>query len=296
MSTEDQNDIMAEWLQQQPLVAVYFAGLFLGAIISFLWLIRSFVIERRFDQRSISPWAISPGEFAIFICVLVAWFSLSGIAIAQLVSKSMGDEENSMLWGMLAGNTFMQIGMAYIFFRMRFQFQKTSEGPLSPRRTSNLAALRLGFFYFLASLPIIYCVSAVWSMITGMLAEAGLPFDPEPQHAITMFQELNDPRLILAMIVLAVIVAPIVEELVFRAGIFRFLKGRFPQWIAILASSILFGMVHLNLQSLAGLITVGVCLCIAYELSGNIKVPIFFHAFFNLNTLVLLMILPEGLI
>jgi membrane protease YdiL (CAAX protease family) len=296
MTAKEQNEVLAEWLQQHPMVAVYFAALFLGAVISFIWLIRGFIIDRRFDQRSISAWAIRPGEFAIFICVMVAWFSLSGIAIAQLVSKSMENQDNALLWGMLVGNTFMQIGMAYIFIRFRFQFQNPAEGPLSPRQTSTWAAMRLGFFYFLASLPVIYFVGVIWGMITQMLTEIGLPWEPVPQDAITMFQEMKDPRLILAMVLLAVIVAPIVEELVFRAGIFRFLKGRFPQWIAILASSILFGLVHGNIQSLAGLIAVGACLCIAYELSGNLKVPIFFHAFFNLNTLVLLMILPEGLI
>lgn len=296
MTTEDPNAQMAEWLEQHPWIMVYFAALFIGAVSSFFWLIRGFIITRRFDQRSISPWAIKPSEFTIFICVLVAWFSLSGIAVAQLVSKSMGEEDTGMMWGMLAGNTFMQIGMAYIFLRFRFQFQSTAEGPLSPRPTSTMAAMRLGFFYFLASLPLIYVVGVVWGFITKILTEAGFPWEPVPQEAITMFQEMKDPGLILAMFVLAVIVAPLVEELVFRAGIFRFLKGRSPQWLAILISSILFGMVHGNLQSLAGLVTVGVCLCIAYELSGNLKVPIFFHAFFNLNTLVLLMILPEGII
>ncbi|NBD38118.1 MAG: hypothetical protein GVY10_06080, partial [Verrucomicrobia bacterium] len=44
-----------------------------------------------------------------------------------------------------------------------------------------------------------------------------------------------------------------------------------------------------------GLIAVGVCLGLAYEISGNLRVPIFFHAFFNLNSILWIQLLPETL-
>lgn len=81
--------------------------------------------------------------------------------------------------------------------------------------------------------------------------------------------------------------------MVFRAGVYRFLKGKVPVFLALLISGALFGLVHGNLHSLPGLIAVGVCLGIAYELSGNLRVPIFFHALFNLNSVIWILAAPE---
>ena len=49
-------------------------------------------------------------------------------------------------------------------------------------------------------------------------------------------------------------------------------------------------MMHANLMSFVPLVIVGVLLARAYEKSGNLLVPIWFHAFFNAFSLLMLLI------
>ena len=153
-----------------------------------------------------------------------------------------------------------------------------------------------GLFYFLASLPVVYAVAVSWNIVIEFLRSKGFDIDLPVQDAILLLQETENPFAFFGMLLLAVVVAPVVEENVFRAGIYRFLKGKIPMVLALLMSGCIFGLVHGNLLSLPGLIAVGVCLGVSYELSGSLRVAIFFHAFFNLNSVVLFLIMPDGLV
>jgi membrane protease YdiL (CAAX protease family) len=97
------------------------------------------------------------------------------------------------------------------------------------------------------------------------------------------------------MIALAVVIAPLNEELVFRAGIFRYLRTRIPRWAALLLPALTFAALHVNwqnlqgLSSLAPLVVLAIVLAIAYERTGNIGTSIVAHACFNLNTIVVIL-------
>ena len=88
--------------------------------------------------------------------------------------------------------------------------------------------------------------------------------------------------------------APIVEELIFRACIYRFLKGQMSILLAQLCSAALFAVVHANLLSFAPLLLVGILLARNYERSGNLLIPILFHAFFNAFSLIMLLIISQS--
>jgi len=94
---------------------------------------------------------------------------------------------------------------------------------------------------------------------------------------------------------LAIVVAPFTEEMIFRAGLFRFFRGRMPHWLAVVASSVLFGACHLiqspieNLPEFLPLVVLGCILSVAYERTGRIGTTIVAHALFNLNTIVILL-------
>ncbi|MCC5834855.1 MAG: CPBP family intramembrane metalloprotease [Opitutales bacterium] len=295
LGAADAEQIMREWIEQHPWVLIYFAALFAGSVISFIILMRQVLVNKRLQKRPVTQWPIHPPDFALFICILVLWFIGSSTAVAHLIHW-LADGPSVGTWAMLIGGLVMQIGMAYIFFWFHHLHWRADEGPINPRFMETMQAMKLGFFYFLASLPIIYFVGLIWGLLIDFVRALGLPWEPSPQDSILIFRGMDSPLMILTMIVLAVIIAPIVEEIIFRAGIFRFFKGRVSFVAAILISSLVFGLVHANIQSFAGLVAVGACLCVAYELSGNLKVAMFFHGFFNLNTLLLLLMLPEGVI
>lgn len=284
---------MKELLLQHPLLSAYAILTFAASVGCFLvWLIRG---DSEYRARTIrpTPWQIQSVDFGLFIVCLVLWFVFSGVVFMQLHGLIMGKESAPGAVASLLAGLVMQAGMLYIFLRFRFHFQIPTEGSLSPRVMASGHAAAKGLFYFFAMLPIVYGVSVAWNGILELLRRRGWELELPLQDAVQLFRETSNPALMAGFFLLAVVVAPVVEEMVFRGGIYRFLKGRISGWLALLASATVFGLVHGNLQSLPGLITVGICLGLVYEQSGNIRVPIFFHAFFNLNSLIWLTLVPD---
>jgi membrane protease YdiL (CAAX protease family) len=92
-----------------------------------------------------------------------------------------------------------------------------------------------------------------------------------------------------AIAVLAVIFAPVVEELVFRGWIFTRLRQDFGFLTAVLASSAVFAGMHYESTHLYALAVfpIGLALGAIREVTGTIKSTIAFHAFNNLIACVL---------
>jgi membrane protease YdiL (CAAX protease family) len=99
---------------------------------------------------------------------------------------------------------------------------------------------------------------------------------------ITQYPELP---LRIIVIIAAVIVAPVFEEMLFR-GLFQsmarsYFETRYGAWKAILVSSVLFAMVHANAGHWPSLFALSLCIGYSYEKSGSLFRPIFIHATFN---------------
>lgn len=141
-----------------------------------------------------------------------------------------------------------------------------------------------GIVTFLIAMPVVTVTSLVWQ---ALLELGGLP--AEKQDLIRMFLEVKSPWLLAVMIILACVGAPLVEELIFRAGIFRFARTRLPRWAALLVPACLFGLLHQNLASFAPLVVLGVLFSLAYERTGRIGTSMIAHGLFNLNSLILIL-------
>jgi len=114
------------------------------------------------------------------------------------------------------------------------------------------------------------------------LEKLGLPV--EQQELIELLTQGKS----VVLVGLAVIVAPVSEELIFRAGLFRYARFRLPRWAALLLPACLFAALHTNLATFAPLVVLGVLLSLAYERTGNIVAPMIAHSLFNLNTVLLI--------
>lgn len=91
---------------------------------------------------------------------------------------------------------------------------------------------------------------------------------------------------LLQVIVFAVVLAPLLEEMVFRGvlqtSLLRLMGGR--RWAAIGAASLVFGLVHwwvVPWHGLIPLVLVGVVWGYAYERTGSLLVAVVGHAVFN---------------
>jgi membrane protease YdiL (CAAX protease family) len=161
--------------------------------------------------------------------------------------------------------------------------------PPGASAASFTGAVKLGAATFLAILPVLTLTSFGW---TALLRAVGLP--DEHQDLIDIFAETQSPLLVSGLAALAVVLAPLSEELLFRAGIFRFARDHAPRAAALLLSSILFASLHGNLASFLPLTLLGLGLALAYERAGSLVAPVVLHALFNLNTTVIILSgLPE---
>jgi membrane protease YdiL (CAAX protease family) len=80
--------------------------------------------------------------------------------------------------------------------------------------------------------------------------------------------------------VLAVVVAPLTEEFLFRGLLFRALSTRLPMWIAVLASAACFAVVH-PMLSWIPVFVLGVVCALVFWRSRNLLPVILLHASYN---------------
>jgi len=86
--------------------------------------------------------------------------------------------------------------------------------------------------------------------------------------------------------VLAVLLAPIFEEIIFRGMIFRGLRRGAPLLPAVLLSSLLFASVH-PLTSAPSVFIVALCSAMALEASGSLLAAILIHSIYNCSAMFL---------
>lgn len=151
-----------------------------------------------------------------------------------------------------------------------------------------ISAVRYALLYMI---PVFIIVLVVANVVA--LWMKGFWPDMSQQTAVEAFRKSNDPMAKALMVVAAGIVAPIVEETVFRGFVYGVIKRFSDRYFATLCSSILFAVVHLHMGSLVPLILLAVFFCIAYEHTGSLAVPMLMHAIFNGTSLALMIFFPD---
>lgn len=90
-----------------------------------------------------------------------------------------------------------------------------------------------------------------------------------------------------AVLVLGGVVAPVGEELLFRGVLFGALRRRLSFWPAALASSFIFGAIHVIPLQMITAALLGVALCWARERSRTLTAPVLIHVVNNLVAFIL---------
>ncbi|WP_394348166.1 CPBP family intramembrane glutamic endopeptidase [Saccharicrinis carchari] len=78
-----------------------------------------------------------------------------------------------------------------------------------------------------------------------------------------------------------ILIAPIMEELIFRGVIFKLLKENYSFWISVIISSMLFAGVHFNFSDLSFLFVYGILFCWVYDKTKSLWAPIVLHVLIN---------------
>jgi len=180
----------------------------------------------------------------------------------------------------LVANALVSLGVfvfvaAFLTLRGRAVNLLAGFGKLSFRRVSITGGILL-----FAAYPLIF--------LADLLAQRLLGTPSSKQGIVELFTDSQTLQQRILIIVLAIVVAPMVEEFVFRFFLYGVVKRYFGRVLGLAANSVLFAAVHAHVPSAAPLFVLGACFTIAYEWSGSILVPMTMHALFNSFTLVAL--------
>ncbi len=108
------------------------------------------------------------------------------------------------------------------------------------------------------------------------------------QEIVSLFNSSRTIQERVMIIVLAVVVAPISEEFIFRFFIYGVLRRYFGVAVGLIFNALLFAAAHTHLPSAAPLFVLGACFTLAYEWSGSILVSMAMHSLFNSAQLIFL--------
>ena len=214
---------------------------------------------------------------------LLGQLALTGLAARIAPALYAGHDFNLLVAGagFQLGMLVAAVGGALFARRLVVPELVEPAPPPAPRRSvgSNVLA---GAVTFLCALPVVTAVSLAWNAVLRVFG-----IEPEPQDLVDLLLHPESSVTVGVMFVLATVVAPVTEELIFRAGLFRFLRTRLPRFWALALPAVLFGILHGSVAAFMPLVALGAIFALAYERTGSILVPITAHSIFNLNTILL---------
>ena len=130
---------------------------------------------------------------------------------------------------------------------------------------------------FILFIPLLFLISFIIQYV--------LP-DYKQQEIVLNFKStlIEDKGILLHVLV----IAPIVEEVIFRGYIYTILKSKIPIIFATIINSTLFALIHYNVLSYILLFVLSIFLTYIYERNGSIICPIIIHSLFNLMMSILI--------
>jgi membrane protease YdiL (CAAX protease family) len=210
---------------------------------------------------------------AVIALLLASFFVLTLLGSASHDAARMQTRD-------LVASGILTVGMLLAvagFLRLR-RFDLNSLGGFS--KIGFFRTVVTGGVLILAAYPVIF--------LADVLTQRLLRSAPQKQAIVEMFSESSTMEQRIIIILLAVSLAPLAEEFIFRFFFYGVIRRYFGRVIGVLVSALLFAAVHAHLPSFAPLFVLGSCFAIAYEWSGSILVPMTMHALFNAITLTAL--------
>jgi membrane protease YdiL (CAAX protease family) len=212
---------------------------------------------------------------AIVATLLAIWFLLN-VWVALTTHRDI----SGMHTRELVANALFTIGLVcflFVYLRLR-GFDVAALAGFSKLGFGRI--LSTGIILLFAAYPLIY--------LADLLTRRALGTGLGRQEIIDLFNGSQTLTQRMIIIIMAVLVAPIAEEFVFRFYIYGVLKRYLGVFFGVTINALLFATVHTHLPSFVPLFVLGCCFTIAYEWSGSILVSMTMHSLFNALTLTLL--------
>lgn len=115
----------------------------------------------------------------------------------------------------------------------------------------------------------------------------------EDQQAVAMLRQLHDPRLLAVFALFACVLAPFMEETVFRVFLFNASRRYWGFWAGAIVSGLCFGLAHGDPIAAVPLALGGIVLASVYYFTRNAFASMITHGLFNSYTILALLLVPQ---
>jgi membrane protease YdiL (CAAX protease family) len=177
-------------------------------------------------------------------------------------------------------------GVSFILVLCFLRKEKLSFTSAFGLKTPPIArSIIIGVVAALFVLPIVWALQEI-----SVYVITELEYTASPQEIIRKIQSgVETPSHQIYLFVVAVLIAPIIEEILFRGILYPTVKQLgFPK-LAYWGISILFAATHMNLQTFLPLLFLAMLLTLLYEETDNLIAPIAAHSCFNAINFVMLL-------
>jgi membrane protease YdiL (CAAX protease family) len=249
----------------------------LGAALFAWWAMKA--IRRRDPLADVSPRRndLPPYTplipFFIWLCSPVAAFALNDTVLADIQDWQKAAVIN--LCVLIAG----LVGIAVMVAIARRHFARGLKG-LGLKAGAIPKDIVWAFINLVSIAPVFSAAFVLTLIVARVLVGAGWEM---PKHEeLEMITEYSELPLRVLLIVTAVGVAPVFEELLFRGFVQTMILSYLRKpWLSIVVASAIFAAAHANPTHWPALFVLSMCMGYSYEKSGSLFRPIFVHALFN---------------
>ncbi len=223
------------------------------------------------------------GEFLLSVVkcggYLAVYFLINVVVSAPLVLANPNADVNELsvkyaLPLTLLANAVFILATA-IFYNMKSRYSSFQE--------------RVGIKPFnKKALPYIVCLGICVLYSVNLIISLAITYLPVPESWIKMLNENSDAILSSGMfmqILTVAIIGPIAEELLFRGLMLGSLSKHCNKWLAIIATSLIFGLVHGHPIGIIYASCLGILMGWLYCKTESLIAPIIFHMIYNLFSL-----------
>ena len=128
----------------------------------------------------------------------------------------------------------------------------------------------------------LFCMPALWALLVAnsVIAHAfGVEVEPHP--LMKTLEASVSPAFSAWLILYAVLVRPVVEEVYFRGFLYPALRSAVSPGVAIFLNAVLFAAPHPQVTALMPLAALGALLAWMYERTGSLAAPVAMHVLNN---------------
>lgn len=260
-------------MMDRPDILFNFAGVMLLAA----WLLKTSLGTTALDHApvrriNLSPWMIVP--------VLLFWQGPSALIMALMnpVFKTLAQWQVQLLSNIIM--TVGALGAAAGFGILGwFTYARRLKG-----LGLGLGHLRRDFWQ--AAVTLFTVMPVILALIVGIQyigqQTQGPEYQIEKHEELKILTDNPQVSLKISVAVVAVLAAPLVEELLFRGLIQTLIRSYVGgPWISIFLTSIFFAIIHDKMTHWPALFVLSVAMGYVYEKSGSLWQSIFIHALFN---------------